>query len=1816
MSNRVIVHVDLDAFFASVEQLDFPSYRGKPVIVGGLPGDRRSVVSTASYEARKFGVHSAMPTAKAYQLCPQGIYVRGRMDRYCQVSRIVMNIFREFSPDVQQMSVDEAFIDITGTELLFGSPETTARKIKERVREVTGLTVSIGLASNKYLAKIASGMNKPDGLYVIPQGSEERFMLSLPLDKLWGVGAKTRKNLNDKGFYTVEDIHQASVSGLVQLFGESTGMFLYQAVRGNDAAGFNAEPKSRSISNETTYTFDLTDREVILTALLNLCYTVYFRLLSEGLASKTVHLKIRYEDFSTVSIQETLPRYISSTDDLYERIVDLLDKKWDRTLGIRLLGVGVQNIEEGAEGEQKELFDFGESKKRAVETAVLELQKKDPHNLVKKARQFLSAVLLFFSLIPGRSAFHSVQAADISGNSISGSPTSLFSYGKDDAEVEFLSDGSWESSLSSNAYLTFTKGQRPQFSGDPFIYSQKTDISLWFMLMQNWYFEATLADDFSENTVAAGYYGDSVIRHIRIGNRGITFPQHDSLYSLGMTSAGSSVQAPGIMISLGDNSWSLDAMLRFDQFESFSQTWYGKNSVTNTFYSIGNWTEGRFFYLPEDVSVNSVRSVWIEDAQGERYDAEGRKYRQLPASSYLISPSSNSVILSEYGIDEKYPAILFEMQDSACQLLKAAWPAFTADITQAFESFPITDFYDSEEPPITALKPTRAAATTASPAEATFLYVKIPGAFSPFEDASHYTITPLQNDTRTTVQYRQTGTVDTAYGISEDFFNRNQIQIQKSDSTPGEAESLQRFPFAGSEPKAYVTGHTTTYAENSFDRSILIQTVVETEQYDIGLQALGETVTVRINDRPVAARYEPSSGYVFFDTTPGPFDTVTITWKELAENGTNPILHSAIGLTVPLTENLSIDTAASAIWPWLTEKKFSSTDNVQDGSVMLASQIRWNKTTGDTQTSLTSSTGILFSVPDITGTYRIEGFDVSTHSPLLFSKSPFSESIEDGVSVSTDKVNQSTVPAAEKDRSGYEATISWNNKKQLTQGVHFSNGDQYLPQARFLTFWIKGSPVTASVYLTAGGNRGLKIPLGPYLTNNWQKIQITLTEKDRLILSESTEFVLTVHSDSTESCSGFISLCGDSFGLQGIGTALTAENTAVSTAEVALPPVSMVQYTPWLSPSDTVQSLHVSGTTLLSSTETTLSSSARISPVMLSSYNELSYLLLLPESATIAPDVTIEFLTDTGQTVFSHTVSSSQLEMYRGSWFQVQIPLSVSEKKLLAQYPVTKRILTATVPADKSTANDIIDIWYDECTAQGISSDLYLKNNSAVYFFDESLLGLRNTTITASLDSSVLLKDTPVPGSTGTLSLATTIPAIQLEGTVRSRFSDKKAVLQQVSYTASTDPQSEAGRFVSGVSHYQFTVADHSTLRDDSLTVTIPVSPLLTSSQPPACASLTSVTQHWQQKLHGSIDTKTGTDTVFSTLLAADFSQQTESSKGTSWLNTIQQEFSFGTASASTQTETITAMAEISIAPWHIAPSVSVTASEKNARKTGRSATSIATKYQIPISIGMNQLVLAYDESTQVQFSNGTPVLNYFKGFQTIGFSMPVLIPAQVSFPFAGTENAIKKIQQKLAQQMLYGTSEMVSFSWNRPVSFTKADIFIPSSFEITTGSVYSVTPLDSARQFHFLGTLSYTSFNWLSSENIQDENRTSLSVGYSETLWQFSCLFSETLLFTKSEVTSVLSGSLNQKRMYSIQETILYTHWSTAVDGLQKFTHKEQCDFHIARDNYTIQLRHTTDIRITRTIQLSGAVQGSWNHAANTDTLGFGTTVSGTLQF
>jgi len=347
-------------------------------------------VSAASYEARKFGVHSAMPITQAHKLCPEGIFLRGRMSRYREKSDEIMKIFGDFSPAVEQLSIDEAFLDITGTEGLFGPPDLAAKKLKERIRLETGLTVSTGGASNKYVAKIASGMSKPDGLFVIKTGEEEKFMRSLPVTKIWGAGEKTQEIFNKHGLKKCEDIYRLSKESLSSMFGNAFGNFLYRAVRGEAAENFDREPGSHSMSAERTFAYDLSDEFAIETALLEMCETLMFRLISSRVESATVSLKIRYSDFSTENVQKTFHDPVLTLNDFYKYVLDLFHKKYQRGRGVRLIGAGLANLTEESNLRQGDLFNAKKEKERHLEESILKINEKHPDAILRRGRSILA----------------------------------------------------------------------------------------------------------------------------------------------------------------------------------------------------------------------------------------------------------------------------------------------------------------------------------------------------------------------------------------------------------------------------------------------------------------------------------------------------------------------------------------------------------------------------------------------------------------------------------------------------------------------------------------------------------------------------------------------------------------------------------------------------------------------------------------------------------------------------------------------------------------------------------------------------------------------------------------------------------------------------------------------------------------------------------------------------------------------------------------------------------------------------------------------------------------------------------------------------------------------------------------------------------------------------------------------------------------------------------------------------------------------------------------------------------------------------------
>lgn len=350
---RAVLHVDLDAFFASVEQLDHPEWRGRPVIVGGSP-EGRGVVSTASYEARKYGIHSAMSAARAARLAPpDAVWARPRFSRYSELSNAVFDIFRTMSPYVQPVSIDEAFIDVTPSRYTAEDPVEIARRIRDTVATL-GITCSIGVASGKTVAKIASDFDKPNGITVVRPGEELAFLAPLPVERMSGIGGKTAARLRSHGIATLGDLALLDESAAEELLG-SHGVALVLRARGVDPRPVSGRDPVKSVSNERTFAEDLREPADVQLVVDALAESVGRRLRRKQLSGRTVHVKVRFSDFTTRTAQRTLPAATDSEAVIAPLALELVRSLWSPGVGVRLLGVGVSGLDEIAE--QLDLFE-------------------------------------------------------------------------------------------------------------------------------------------------------------------------------------------------------------------------------------------------------------------------------------------------------------------------------------------------------------------------------------------------------------------------------------------------------------------------------------------------------------------------------------------------------------------------------------------------------------------------------------------------------------------------------------------------------------------------------------------------------------------------------------------------------------------------------------------------------------------------------------------------------------------------------------------------------------------------------------------------------------------------------------------------------------------------------------------------------------------------------------------------------------------------------------------------------------------------------------------------------------------------------------------------------------------------------------------------------------------------------------------------------------------------------------------------------------------------------------------------------------------
>jgi DNA polymerase IV len=383
---RVIAHADMDAFYAAVEQLDDPTLRGRPLLVG--PNSSRGVVLTASYEARPFGVGSAMPMAQARRLCPQALVVPPRFERYTEVSATIMRVFGDFSPDVEALSLDEAFIDMTGSERLFGSPEAIGRRIKDAVREATaGLTASVGVSGTKYVAKVASGYRKPDGLTVVAPSDARAWLAPLPVASLWGAGKKTSARLEAKGFRTIGDIAAADPRRLERSLGKLGARF-HALACGEDFRHVEGARRARSLSCERTLNADVSARHEIEVHLRASADTVARRLRRRGLRAGGVRVKLKRTDFQILTRQRTLQAPSDVAAEFFAAARTLLDEIVAQG-PFRLVGLGAFEIATEADEEQLGL-PIDSRRVRALETALDSVAERFGAGAVQRAADLIN----------------------------------------------------------------------------------------------------------------------------------------------------------------------------------------------------------------------------------------------------------------------------------------------------------------------------------------------------------------------------------------------------------------------------------------------------------------------------------------------------------------------------------------------------------------------------------------------------------------------------------------------------------------------------------------------------------------------------------------------------------------------------------------------------------------------------------------------------------------------------------------------------------------------------------------------------------------------------------------------------------------------------------------------------------------------------------------------------------------------------------------------------------------------------------------------------------------------------------------------------------------------------------------------------------------------------------------------------------------------------------------------------------------------------------------------------------------------------------
>ena len=836
-------------------------------------------------------------------------------------------------------------------------------------------------------------------------------------------------------------------------------------------------------------------------------------------------------------------------EDLFERIKALFNKKRDPRLGIRLFGIALQNLEREDSPRQQELFDFGDEKKRRLESAILKAQEKDPSLKITSARLLgkklftvIFSALCFYALAPKAQAQVTLEKADGASSIVfdtsklplsnSGNFTSLFNRDFGNQNVEFFARGYWKSSLKGEASYSFGFGSDRALSTPAPVFVQNVDLDLYFMLNHHWYFEAAFADEFNKNTVAAGYVGQGYLKSAKISNRNIIFPSTYSISDLNRGIGGGENQAPGISLNWAGQKWKADAVFRYDMLAAHEKTWYGKNSLSINEISLSDYNSGNQYFLPGENLIQNIKDVYVESAGGSYRDSRGRKYKKLDSSQYLLLSSRKQLLLSRdakaYRQNGILPAVIITFNISVSQSDFGSYSdsgSFLGKVqawfNRSFSSVKI-DLKKYAAPLFTSINGEDS------------LYLQYPSGFSPFVVANRYDCgSSSASDAQIASASTGSGSKSYTAVINEDdlkfaqkdFFNSSHLYADISMAENPSSDEItaliqENFPLAGEHPQFYLG------LKANEDLVLQVRTFTSVKRFEIGPKAVEGMVTIYKNGIiDSAASYDSQSGTITLSSAVSSSDHIVARWYEDSEDSKSGSFTGAAGFCYDFTEKLSGDISTSTRWSYSKDREYADSNYSSQGYASLAGKIAWK----DENLNAKNIMGFTYENDNITGLYRILGNDDSESSTFYLSKkaglnlpddfAPVLNERDSSGSVTSTSLSPAKKASVEKSDgisdssiSGYAQPFEWNFSaieassssrawSALTintsgmSGI-LSNASEFLIKIKNPVEITADSEIIPTWKISDSSAWGIKSAFD-FSKSGWQNVSVILSDQDR-----------------------------------------------------------------------------------------------------------------------------------------------------------------------------------------------------------------------------------------------------------------------------------------------------------------------------------------------------------------------------------------------------------------------------------------------------------------------------------------------------------------------------------------------------------------------------------------------------------------------------------------------------------------------------------------------------------------------------------------------